>query len=130
MYGIALLILLHLIPANVSSFQLITPFEGTATLTRQDAMSWNAKGKGMYDNALLKVDGAKIKTKAKDVEGEVTPDDCWGLKPDTKWDSLSVLKVDDDKFTITKGTNSITVEYQEGKEHPEKLVASWTNSKK
>ena len=138
---VAIFILMHLIPANVTTFQLITP-EGISTLTRIDGGAWKSSG-GNFDKSTLKVVGNEIvqtvQGKREDgfTGGSFGPGPEWGFTADTKWDKLTVVKVPADPamnleaetMIITKGTNWVTVAYQEGTNCSEKCMATWGNAK-
>ena len=127
---IALLVVFHIVPAEVSTFQMEYPKGHVVTYTRKDAATWDAKGPDPeVDNGVYKVDRDKLIQKEPD-QMTITPDVGWGLKPDTKWSELTTIKRGaEDRIGITKTATSVVFTIKEGSGEPTKATVTWKLAK-
>ena len=127
---VALLVAFHVVPAEVSTFRMEYPKGHEVTYTRQNATTWEAKGPNPdEDNGVYKMDGEKLVLKSPD-QMTITPDAGWGLRPDTRWNDLTVLKHGaDDRIDISKTATSIVFTIKEGTSDTVKATVSWKSEK-
>jgi len=126
---IVILITLHLVPGDITTFQMEYPAGNVVTFTREAASTWSSKSDEPEDAATYMVNKEKLIQKAPD-ELTITPDKNWGLKPDTKWENLSLLTNGDSTISIKKDDNRIVFTMQEGKEKATTATISWKSKAK
>ena len=125
MIAIVLLLCLHLAPAGVNVFEL--KGANSVTFTRQKDGSWVAKGQDPSDDGVFTVSTNSLTAKSKGYFGNstITPDTRWGLRPDTKWESVTHLELEGDTIAVTKNENGITFTLQQTGEKAQTMTATW-----